>query len=351
MKKKTALVCGAGGFIGSHLVKRLKKDGFWVRGVDMKYPEFSETAADDFVIGDLRDPRFVDSLFDMKYDRVYQLAADMGGAGFIFTGDNDANIMHNSAMINLNVAEAAAKKKKPGVLFFSSSVCLYPAKNYRADHEVQYSEDHAYPTMPTSEYGWEKIFGERLYMTYVKNYGLNVRIARFHNTYGPEGAWKGGREKAPAAISRKVAEAEHGGHVEVWGDGEQTRPFIYIDDTIDAVELLVKSDFVGPVDISPIEVTTINNLVRMAAEIGGKEVKIKNIPGPTGVRHRRLDHKLIKEKLNWMPKVSLREGMEKTYKWVHEQVQKHRASQKSVKKSKTVKAKSIKKKMVKKGKK
>jgi len=316
---RSALVCGAGGFIGSHLVKRLKAEGFWVRGVDLKYPEFSSSAADDFVIGDLRDQRVCDAITDQAFDEVYQLAADMGGAGYIFTGDHDAEVMHNSATINLNMIERC---RLTGVkrMFYSSSACMYPAYNQEDPDNPKCSEDSAYPAAPDSEYGWEKLFSERLYLAYHRNYGMQVRVARFHNIFGPEGTWTGGREKAPAAICRKVAEAEDGGEIEVWGDGKQTRSFLYIDECIEGVLRLTRSDFIGPVNIGSEEMVTIDQLVQMVAEIAGKRIRIRHVPGPTGVRGRNSDNRLIREKLGWEPTTTLRQGLERTYPWIAEQV-------------------------------
>ena len=262
MSQKRALVCGAGGFIGSHLVKRLKSEGYWVRGVDLKYPEYSETAADEFLIADLRDPVKVDLVIDDRLDEIYQLAADMGGAGYIFTGDNDADVMHNSATINLNVANIATKKKV-GKVFYSSSACMYPEHNQLDPDNPKCTENTAYPANPDSEYGWEKLFSERLFLSYNRNYGLDVRIARFHNIYGPEGAWNNGKEKAPAALSRKTAETPDGGEFEVWGDGKQTRSFLYIDECLEAVRRLMESDFLGPVNIGSEEMISINDFAKM----------------------------------------------------------------------------------------
>jgi len=320
---KRALVCGAGGFIGSHLVKRLKREGFWVRGVDLKYPEFSETEADDFVIGDLRDPYFVRSIVDTKFDEVYQLAADMGGAGFVFTGEHDADIMHNSAMINLNVLDACYKRNIKRI-FFSSSACIYPEYNQMDPNNPKCSEDSAYPAAPDSEYGWEKLFSERLYLAYHRNYGMEVRIARYHNIFGPEGAWTGGREKAPAALCRKVAIAILKGEdfIEVWGDGKQTRSFLYIDECIEGTIRLMRSDWTGPVNIGSEEMVTIDQLAEMIMEIAGKKLKIIHVPGPMGVRGRTSDNRLIREKLGWAPSMPLKEGLRITYMWIKEQVEK-----------------------------
>ena len=321
MEPKRILVTGAGGFIGSHLVKRLKKEGFWVRGVDLKYPVFGETAADDFVIGDLRDQIVCRNITDdIKFDEVYQLAADMGGAGYVFTGEHDADIMHNSATINLNMLERCriTGMKK---IFYSSSACIYPKYNQEDPDNPKCSENSAYPAQPDSEYGWEKLFSERLYLAYHNNYGVQVRIARFHNIFGPEGAWNDGREKAPAAICRKVAEAPDGGEIEIWGDGKQTRSFLYIDECLEGVRRLMASDFIGPVNIGSEEMVTINQLAEMVIDIAGKKLKIKNVDGPQGVRGRNSDNRLIKEKLGWAPSYPLKKGLEKTYAWIKAQVE------------------------------
>lgn len=316
---KEALVCGGGGFIGSHLCRRLKSEGYWVRAVDLKYPEFSDFAADDFVIGDLRDPAVCAQVVDRSFDEVYQLAADMGGAGFIFTGENDADIMHNSALINLNILNEA---KLQGVkkIFYSSSACIYPEFNQLDPDNPNCAEASAYPAQPDSEYGWEKLFSERLYLTYQKNYGIDVRVARFHNIFGPEGTWTGGREKAPAAVCRKVAETPDGGSIEIWGDGKQTRSFLYIDECLEGVRRLMESDFSGPVNIGSDEMISINNLAKMVIGISGKQISIRNIEGPTGVRGRNSDNVLIQEKLAWQPSLPLQEGMTRTFNWISTQV-------------------------------
>ncbi|MFN8322062.1 MAG: NAD-dependent epimerase/dehydratase family protein [Chitinophagales bacterium] len=319
MNNKKALVCGAGGFIGSHLVNRLKKEGFWVRGVDLKQTEFSATQADDFVIGDLREQSVCRNVLDQQFDQVYQLAADMGGAGYIFTGENDANVMHNSVLININIVEQCVKHKV-GKVFYSSSACMYPEHNQMDPDNPKCNEDSAYPANPDSEYGWEKLFSERLFLAFSRNYGLNVRVARFHNIFGPEGTWRGGKEKAPAAICRKVLEAPDGGAIEIWGDGKQTRSFLFVDECVEAVRRLVESDFTGPVNIGSEEMISINDLAKMVISISGKNLSIKNIPGPTGVRGRNSDNKLIAEKLNWAPSMPLIEGMSKTYKWISTQM-------------------------------
>lgn len=312
---KRALVLGAGGFIGSHLVTRLKKEGFWVRGVDLKKPIYAPTDADEFVVGDLRDPRVVAEVIDEKIDHIYQLAADMGGAGYIFTGENDANVMHNSATINLNVADIA-HKKGVGRVFYSSSACMYPEHNQLNPDSPECSEDSAYPANPDSEYGWEKLFSERLFLAYMRNHGLQVRIARFHNIFGPLGAWDNGKEKAPAALSRKVARVKDGESIEIWGDGKQTRSFLYIDECLEGVRRLMESDFTGPVNIGSDEMISINEFAQMIAGISGKKITINNIPGPTGVRGRNSDNKLIYEKLGWKPSQPLIEGITKTYQWI-----------------------------------
>jgi nucleoside-diphosphate-sugar epimerase len=316
---KKALVCGAGGFIGSHMVKRLKQEGMWVRGVDLKYPEFSGTPADDFVIGDLRDQQLCRSVVDCRFDEVYQFAADMGGAGFIFTGKNDAHIMHNSATINLNILDACQKRNIRRI-FYSSSACIYPEYNQLDPDNPNCAEDSAYPAAPDSEYGWEKLFSERLYLAYHRNSGMEIRIARYHNIFGPEGTWTGGREKAPAAMCRKVAEAPAGGTMEMWGDGRQTRSFLYIDECLEGTLRLMRSDWTGPVNIGSDEMVTINQLAEMAMEIAAKKLSVNHIPGPLGVRGRNSDNRLIHSKLGWRPQLPLRKGMEQTYQWIEQQV-------------------------------
>ena len=328
--KKTALVLGAGGFIGSHMVKRLKKEGFYVIGVDLKKPEFSKTQADKFVVGDLRNPNLVEEVIEKNIDEVYQFAADMGGAGFIFTGENDADIMHNSAIINLNVSHECVKKKVKRI-FYSSSACIYPEHNQLDPNNPNCKENSAYPANPDSEYGWEKLFSERLFLAFMKNKGLEVRIARYHNIFGPEGTWKGGREKAPAALCRKSALAKDKELIEVWGSGKQTRSFLYIDECIEATIRLMRSDFTGPVNIGSEEMLSINDFAQMAIEVSGKNLGIYNIEGkdfidkyghecPIGVNGRNSDNTLYKEKLNWVVSQSLKEGMEKTYNWIHNQI-------------------------------
>jgi len=315
---QTALVCGGGGFIGSHLVKRLKKEGFWVRSVDLKYPEFSPTAADDFVIADLRDQSTVKLIIDRRFDEVYQLAADMGGAGFVFTGDNDADIMYNSGLINLNILKACVNRNIKRI-FYSSSACIYPKYNQTDPHNPNCREDSAYPAYPDSEYGWEKLFSERLYLSFQRNYGMEVRIARYHNIFGDEGTWVGGREKAPAAICRKVAQAVDGSAIEIWGDGEQTRSFLYIDECLEGTVRLIRANFTGPVNIGSEEMVSINQLADMIIKISGKQLGKNYIDGPIGVRGRNSDNQLIQEKLGWKPSQPLEIGLRKTYAWIEEQ--------------------------------
>ena len=364
---KTALVLGAGGFIGSHMVKRLKKEGYWVRGVDLKYPEFSDTAADEFIQGDLRDKSFVERVIQYKgeqgnfyesvpyryiepFHEIYQFAADMGGAGFIFTGENDADIMQNSASINLNLLDAQQKLNetfdgsegwsecnRPCLdwitkIFYSSSACMYPEYNQLDPDNPDCREESAYPAAPDSEYGWEKLFSERLYLTYSRNYGMPVCVARYHNIFGPEGTWNGGREKAPAAICRKVAYLpEHGGDIEVWGDGEQTRSFLFIDECIEATWRLMQSDFKGPVNIGSEEMVTINQLVDTAAKVSGKEVGKIHIDGPLGVRGRNSNNDLIRKELGWDYTQTLEEGIRKTYNWISQQICKETISSATLK--------------------
>jgi len=318
---KKALVCGAGGFIGSHMVKRLKSEGYWVRGADLKYPMFSETAADEFFQGDLTDQAFCNVVTNVEFDEIYQFAADMGGAGYIFTGDNDADVMNNSATINLNILRRI-KDYKPKI-FFSSSACMYPEYNQLDPDNPDCREESAYPAEPDSEYGWEKLFSERLYFAYNRNYGVPVRVARYHNIFGPEGTWEGGKEKAPAAMCRKVAVlSDVGGAIEVWGDGEQTRSFLYIDECIEATRRLMDSDFMGPVNIGSEQMVTINELVDTAAKIAGKKVDKNHIPGPLGVRGRNSNNDLIREKLGWDYSQTLEDGIAKTYNWIKEQLDK-----------------------------
>jgi len=322
---KIALVCGAGGFIGHHLVKRLKREGFWVRGADLKFPRFSETEADDFIIGDLRDPYFVKHLIDRRFDEVYQLAADMGGAGYIFTGEHDADVMHNSATINLNIVHAAYARNSKRI-FYSSSACIYPEYNQLDPDNPNCTEASCYPAAPDSEYGWEKLFSERLYLAYGRNYGMQVRIARYHNIFGPEGSWNDGKEKAPAAICRKVAMASNGAEIEVWGDGNQTRSFLYVDECLEGTLRLMRSDFTGPVNIGSDEMVTIDQLVDLVAEIARKTIKKRHVDGPTGVRGRNSDNGLIRETLNWAPSTILVDGLRPTYEWISRQVMRNARS-------------------------
>jgi len=325
---KRILVCGAGGFIGGAMMKRLKSEGHWVRGVDLKEHEFfdAHSVADEFVIGDLRDPVVCDKVVSEDIDEIYQFAADMGGAGFVFTGENDADIMHNSAIINLNIAEQCVKKEVKRI-FYSSSACMYPERNQLDPNNPNCVEDSAYPAAPDSEYGWEKLFSERLWLAFARNYGLTVRIARYHNIFGPEGTWDGGREKAPAAFCRKAALAPEGGQVEVWGPGTQTRSFLYIDECIEATRRFMDSDFVGPVNIGSEEMIAINDFVRMAIDISGKDITLYNIDGedfenkygykcPIGVNGRNSDNTLYREKIGWAVSQPLVDGMKKTYNWI-----------------------------------
>src|ERR1017187_4936118 len=321
---KRILVNGAGGFIGGHLVKRLKREGFWVRGVDLKHNEFSPSPADEFLIGDLRDQTVAREVVQ-NIDEIYQLAADMGGAGYVFTGEHDAAIMHNSATINLNTLEFG---RKAGVrkFFYSSSACMYPEYNQKDPGNRNCAEDSAYPAAPDSDYGWEKLFSERLYLAYMRNYGVPVRIARFHNIFGPEGTWNGGKEKVPAALCRKVSETPAGGEIEIWGDGLQTRSFLFIEECLEAVCRLMDSGFTGPVNIGSDEMDNIDQLAEMTIGIAGKPLQIKHIPGPLGVRGRNSDNRLIRQKLGWAPSRPLREGLEATYRWIDEQVRISRSS-------------------------
>jgi nucleoside-diphosphate-sugar epimerase len=316
---KRALVLGAGGFIGSHLVKALRREGFWVRGVDLKYPRFSETEADDFIVGDLRDWITCREAVDCRFDEVYQLAADMGGAGFIFTGENDADLMHNSAQINLNVLEACRRRNSRRI-FYSSSACIYPEHRQMDPDNPGLAEADAYPAAPDSEYGWEKLFSERLYGAYARNHGLTVRIGRYHNIFGPEGAWNDGREKAPAALCRKVAMAGSPGEIEIWGDGEQTRSFLYIEECVIGTLKLMRSGIAQPLNIGSDEMVTINQLALTIARVAGKNISLKHIPGPLGVRGRNSDNTLIEKLLGWRPTGQLISGIEKTYRWIALQV-------------------------------
>ena len=343
--QKTALVLGAGGFIGSHMVRRLRSEGYWVRGVDLKHPEFSKTEAHEFIQGDLRDVSFVERVIQFKgyqgnfyhnvpsrylqpFDEIYQFAADMGGAGFVFTGENDADIMHNSCSVNLNVLESVRKFNDIAELyitkiFYSGSACMYPEHNQLDPDNPDCREESAYPAAPDSEYGWEKLFSERLYFAYHRNYGIPVRVCRYHNIFGPEGTWEGGREKSPAAICRKVAYLpKEGGTIEVWGDGKQTRSFLYIDECIEATRRMMESDFIGPVNIGSEEMVTINQLVDTAAKVAGKKVSKNHIDGPLGVRGRNSNNDLIRKELGWNYSQTLEEGIRKTYDWIEEQIEK-----------------------------
>ena len=316
---KKALVLGGGGFIGSHLVRRLKNEGYWVRAVDLKYPEYWQTEADDFIQGDLKEKELCKQALDQQFDEIYQLAADMGGAGFIFTGENDADIMHNSCMINLNILEACKTQKNKNI-FYSGSACMYPEHNQLDPDNPNCSEESAYPANPDSEYGWEKLFSERLYLAYLRNYGFNSHIARYHNIFGPYGTWDGGREKAPAAICRKVALCDASDQIEIWGDGEQTRSFLYIDECLDGTTRLTRSNLSGPFNIGSEEMVTINGLVDIVAEIAGKKITKSHIDGPLGVRGRNSDNKLVHERLKWKPTQPLIKGLELTYDWIDSQV-------------------------------
>ena len=320
---KKALVLGGGGFIGSHLIKKLKNEGYWVRAVDLKYPEYWQTEADDFIQGDLKEKEICNEALNDQFDEVYQLAADMGGAGFIFTGENDADIMHNSCMINLNILEASRTQKSKNI-FYSGSACMYPEHNQIDPENPNCSEASAYPANPDSEYGWEKLFSERLYLAYQRNYGFNSHIARYHNIFGPYGTWDGGREKAPAAICRKVSLCNSNDQIEIWGDGEQTRSFLYIDECLEGTTRLTRSNLSGPFNIGSEEMVTINELVDIVADIAGKKIMKSHIDGPLGVRGRNSDNKLIHEKLKWKPSQPLIKGLELTYGWIDSQVKANR---------------------------
>jgi len=323
---KSALVLGAGGFIGSHMVNKLKEEGYFVRGVDLKYPDFSDTTADEFIIHDLTHLQKFEDIFiynDSTFDEIYQYAADMGGAGYIFSGDNDANVMTNSSLINLNVLTTMTKlnlsmESNKSKVFYASSACIYPEYNQLDPDNPNCTEDSAYPAMPDSEYGWEKLFSERLYLSYLRNFNINVKIARFHNIFGPEGTFDGGKEKAPAAICRKIINADN--EIEIWGDGKQTRSFLFIDECINATRALMNSSENGPFNIGSEEMVSINELVEIVSNIANKKVKIKHIDGPLGVRGRNSDNTLIKEKLSWNYEMELQEGLEITYKWIQNQI-------------------------------
>ncbi|MCB1500269.1 MAG: NAD-dependent epimerase/dehydratase family protein [Bauldia sp.] len=315
---KRALVCGGGGFIGAQLVKTLKREGYFVRAADLKRPEFAESAADEFLIGDLRDRDFAAWTAEGEFDELYQLAAEMGGAGYLFTGDHDVAVM-SSTQINFNILNACAAGRI-GSVFYSSSACVYPIHNQLNPNAPDCREDTAYPAAPDSEYGWEKLFSERLYQTYHRNLGVNIHIARYHNVFGPEGTWTGGREKAPAAICRKVAEARDGDSIEIWGDGRQTRTFLYVDDCLAATTSLARSTYAGPVNVGSEELVSIADLVDLVADIAGKRIEKRFVTGPTGVRGRRSDNRIAEEKLGWRPTIPLRVGLERTFAWIEEQV-------------------------------
>jgi len=321
IKMFKAVVLGAGGFIGGHLVSKLKEEGYWVRGVDIKRHDFKTSDANEFILGDLRDPKVVDLVIDDSIDEVYQLAADMGGAAYIFTGENDFDIMHNSALINLNVCETVLRKRVKKV-FYSSSACMYPEYNQLDPENPKCDEASAYPAAPDSEYGWEKLFSERLYLSLMRNKGVVVKIARFHNIFGPYGTFEGGKEKAPAAMCRKAIHAVEGGEIEVWGDGQQTRSFLYIEECVEGVRKLMQSeDFHGPVNIGSEEMVTINQLAQMAIELSDKNLSIKNIQvKQTGVRGRNSDNKLMRERLGWEPSLSLIRGLVETFLWIQDQI-------------------------------
>lgn len=330
---RTALVLGGGGFIGAHMVSRLLSEGYWVRAVDLKYPDYGESIANEFVIADLRDAQILPELITLSnsaghfgFDEIYQFAADMGGAGFVFSGENDSDIMHNSATINLNLLDAQVKlnsvlESNNTKIFYSGSACMYPEYNQLDPDNPDCREESAYPAAPDSEYGWEKLFSERLFFAYSRNHGIPVRVARYHNIFGIEGTWDGGREKAPAAVCRKIALARDGGEIEIWGDGDQTRSFLYVDECIEATRRLMDSDFQGPVNIGSEEMVTINELAAITAKVAGKEVKLNHVPGPLGVRGRNSNNDLMKEKLGWNYDMTLEQGITKTYTWIKKQIE------------------------------
>jgi GDP-D-mannose 3',5'-epimerase len=323
-KVKNILVCGGGGFIGGHLANSLVRQGNNVVVADIKNHEYYGSVGSIFMKGDLRDQSFCNEVFAHgKYDEIYQLAADMGGAGYIFTGENDADVMHNSALININILERAIRGECPKI-FYSSSACIYPERNQLDPDNPNCVEDSAYPAAPDSEYGWEKLFSERLYLSFMRNKGIQVRIARFHNIFGPYGSWDNGKEKAPAAICRKVAECADGGSIDVWGDGKQTRSFLYIDECLEGVQRLMRSDFTGPVNIGSEEMISIDNFTNMVAKISGKKIKINHIPGPIGVRGRNSDNRLIDRMIGWKPNLPLEDGVRKTYEWISDMVESKR---------------------------
>ncbi len=316
---RKALVLGGGGFIGHHLINKLKDEGFWVRGVDLIKPAYCNTNADNFLTGDLCKQDFCSAVIDQQFDEVYQLAADMGGAGYIFTGENDAVVMYNSASINLNVLNECYKKNISN-LFYSSSACVYNEYNQLDPDNPNCKESSAYPANPDSEYGWEKLFSERLYLAFNRNHNMNNKVARYHNIYGPLGAWNNGKEKSPAALCRKVAEAKNGGSIEIWGDGEQTRSFLFIDDCLEGTTRLLRSNHSGPYNIGSEEMISINNFVDLIADIAGKTIRKIHIDGPLGVRGRKSDNELIENDLKWSPKITLKEGIRRTYEWIEAKV-------------------------------
>ena len=318
---KKALVLGGGGFIGHHLVNKLKEEGYWVRAADIKKPAYEESKADDFCLGDLSSQSFCLNVIDRNFDEVYQLAADMGGAGYIFTGENDASVMYNSASINLNVLEFCRIKNNNNI-FYSSSACVYNEFNQLDPNNPNCEESSAYPANPDSEYGWEKLFSERIYLAYNRNYNMTNKVARYHNIFGPLGAWNNGKEKSPAALCRKVAQAPNGGSIEIWGDGEQTRSFLYVDECLEGTTKLLRSNLSGPYNIGSEEMISINDFVDLISDIAGKTIKKIHIDGPLGVRGRNSNNKLIKDELGWAPSQSLKIGIEKTYKWIEEKVMK-----------------------------
>lgn len=319
MKRSRVLVCGAGGFIGTHMVERLCTERCWVRGVDLHHPPFSASAADDFVIGDLRDSKFCDELLVDPYDEIYQFAADMGGAGYIFSGDHDDDIMRNSSLVNINILSALVRRGPTARIFFSSSACIYPGFNQIDPDNPNCAEASAYPALPDSEYGWEKLFSERLYLAHARKTGAQVRIARYHNIFGPLSTWRGGREKAPAAICRKVAQAGDGDTIEVWGDGTQTRTFLYISECIEGTRRLMRSDYGEPINIGSEELVSINRLVQIVSDIAGKKIAVRHVGGPLGVRGRKSDNRQIARVLGWQPRQPLRVGLEQTYEWIADQ--------------------------------
>jgi len=323
--KKTALVLGAGGFIGTHLVSDLKRQGFWVRGVDLKEPEFSDTDADDFIIADLSTEAGMGAANDQEFTEVYQLAADMGGAGYIFTGENDAQVMQNSSLINLLFLQSTAKYK-PGRVLYSSSACVYPEHNQMDTDSPTTAEHSVYPANPDSNYGWEKLYAERLFQAHAHNCSLDVRIARFHNIFGPLGTWNNGKEKAPAAVCRKVAEAENNGTIEVWGDGKQTRSFLYVDTCLQALRKLMDSNFYEPINVGSAEMVSINELAARVIALSGKSLSISHVDGPQGVRGRSSDNTMIQEVLDWSPESKLDDGLEITFEWINGMVEAAKAS-------------------------